>query len=242
MRGTLVVYRRELMSYFNTAIAYIFLPILVAILSFFFFKFSLFFALERAEMRQFFGLMPFALFIFAPAITMRLWAEELRVGTAEILLTLPFTVSEIVIGKYLAALTVLALSLLLTIGIPISIGLLGDPDWGPIIGGYVGSFLLGALFIALGAFVSALSRNQVVSLLVGIGAGVVLCLVLSPQFASYLAGGNTTLARIVESLGVLSHFDSIERGVLAISDIVYFLSVTALFLLLNILWVDSRRY
>ncbi len=242
MRGVLVIYRRELKAYFNTPIAYIFLPILIGILSFLLFKFLPFFALERAEMRSFFGLMPYALFIFAPAVTMRLWSEELRIGTAEILLTLPFKVWQVVLGKFLAAYSVLLLALFFTLGIPLGIAYLGDPDWGPIIGGYVGSTLLGALFVALGALVSSFTQNQVVALLLGVFAGVVLTLGFGPQTAAYLADKGTALTNLVQGIGVISHFESIERGILALSDVSYFLTVSCFFLVLNVFCVESRRY
>lgn len=242
MSGILVVYRRELRAYFNTPIAAIFLAILVAILSFLFFEHRPFFAFEIAEMRSFFGTMPMVLLIFAPTITMRLWSDEMRVGTAEVLSTLPLPVRDVVLGKYFAALTVLAASLLLTAGIPLSVGWLGDPDWGPIIGGYVGSFLLGAYYIALGCWASSLSENQVISMLIGILLGVVVTLVLGPGFANILAGESNTLAMWVERLGVQSHFNSIERGVLALSDIAYFAAGSVFFLALNVFQVEWKRY
>ncbi len=236
------VYRREVTSYFTTPIAYVFIPIQLAILSFFFFQFSPFFAAERAEMREFFALMPLMLFIFAPAVTMRLWSEELRVGTSEILLTLPMRLRDVVIAKFLAAFTVLCASLVLTGGIPLTLAWLGSPDWGPVIGGYAGTLLAGSMFIALGCWVSALSENQVVSLLIGVAAGLILVLVCSPGFAAYLSGSNPNLARIVEELGVISHFSSVERGVIALSDIVYFFSGTVFFLALTITTIEAKRY
>lgn len=243
MRNVLVIYRRELKGYFSTPIAYIFLPIFIGVLCFFFFKYPPpFFAVGRAEMRRFFALMPVALFIFAPAMTMRLWSEELRVGTAEVLLTLPFRVWELVTGKFLAAYTVLALSLALTFGIPITLGWVANPDWGPIIGGYVGSLLLGAVFVSLGSFVSSLTQNQVVALLTGLFGGVVLTMVFSPEFAAYVAGTGSWMGSAIKDLGTSSHFESVERGVLALNDIVYFLSGTILFLALNIFSVEARRY
>ena len=127
MNAVGTVYRREVRSYFSTPIAYVFIPIQLAILSFFFFQFSPFFAAERAEMREFFALMPLMLFIFAPAITMRLWSEELRLGTSEILLTLPMRLREVVFAKFLAAFTVLCVSLVLTGGIPLTLAWLEIP-------------------------------------------------------------------------------------------------------------------
>jgi ABC-2 type transport system permease protein len=212
MSGTLAIYRRELKAYFDTPIAAIFIAILVGLLSYFLFKDSLFFVRERAEMRIFFRQIPAVLMVFAPVITMRLWADEYRVGTAEILGSLPISTRSLVLGKYLAALTVLAAALVCTIGVPISIARLGEPDWGPIIGGYIGSFLLGSFFIALGCWTSSLSENQVISMLIAVLVGVIFTFILTPRLAAVIAGESATLARAVEGLGVTSHFDSIVPG------------------------------
>ncbi len=242
MRAILTVYRRELKAYFDTPIAAIFIAILVGLLSYFLFKGSLFFANERAEMRIFFQQMPLVLMVFAPVITMRLWADELRVGTAEILGSLPMRTRSVVLGKYLAALTVLGAALVCTLGVPIAIGQLGSPDWGPIIGGYLGSFLLGGFFIALGCWASSLSENQVISMLIGVFVGVVFTFILGPTLAGIVSGESATLARWIEGLSVLSHFGSIERGVLAMSDVVYFAAGTIFFLALNVFQVEWKRY
>ena len=187
--------------------------------------------------------MPFTLMVFAPAVTMRLWSEELRTGSTEVLLSLPVKVMNLVIGKWLASVVVLLASVICSLGIPATISYLAASpiDWGPIIGGYIGTMLAGMMFLALGCWVSALSHNQVVSLLVGVTAGIVLVLALSPDFASFISGTNETLARIVESLGVQSHFRSIERGVLAISDVVYFLSGSCFFLALTVFQVELKK-
>jgi len=133
-------------------------------------------------------------------------------------------------------------SLLATAGIPLAIGWLGRPDWGPILGGYVGSFLLGSFYVALGCWTSSLSENQIISMLIGIFLGVILTAVLSPNFANYVAAQNDPLARAIEGIGVVSHFDSIERGVIALSDVVYFVSGSLLFLALNVFTVEWKRY
>ena len=171
MNPTLNVYRRELKAFFDTPIAAIFIALMVGMLSYFLFKDSPFFAFEQAEMREFFGQIPIVLMVFAPVITMRLWSDEFRVGTAEILGSLPMRSLSVVLGKYFAALTVLFTALLFTLGVPIAIGMIGNPDWGPIVGGYVGSFLVGAFYVALGCWASSLSSNQVVSMLIGVFVG-----------------------------------------------------------------------
>ena len=242
MSATLTVYRRELKAYFDTPIAAIFIAMLVGLLSYFLFKDSLFFARERAEMRTFFQQMPLMMMVFAPVITMRLWADEFRVGTAEILQSMPMRTRSLVFGKYLAALTVLAAALIATAGVPIAISQLGNPDWGPILGGYLGSFFLGAFFVAVGCWASSLSENQVISMLIGVLVGVVFTLVLTPKLGAILSGESPGLARWVESLGVIAHFDSIERGVLALSDAVYFAAGSVFFLALNVFQVERRRF
>jgi ABC-2 type transport system permease protein len=243
MKSILIIARRECGAYFGTPIAWIFIALQIAILSFFFFQFSPFFIIESADMRVWFGLTPFMLMVFAPAVTMRLWSEEMRTGTTEVLLSLPIRVTDLVIGKWLAALIVLLASVVCSFGIPLTIAWLAvsPVDWGPIIGGYLGTILSGMLFLALGCWVSALSRNQVVSMLVGVFVGIVLVLVLSPDFAMYLSGTYPAVSRVVESLGVQTHFRAIERGVLAISDVVYFLSGSLFFLALTVFQVEMKR-
>jgi ABC-2 type transport system permease protein len=243
MKNILTVARRECGAYFGTPIAWIFIALQTAILSFFFFLYSPFFIIESADMRVWFGLTPFTMMVFAPAVTMRLWSEELRTGSTEVLLSLPLPVKDLVIGKWLASVVVLLASVVCSLGIPATISWMSASpvDWGPIMGGYIGTVLAGMMFLALGCWVSALSQNQVVSLLVGVTAGIVLVLALSPDFAAFLTSTSEPLARTVEALGVQSHFRSIERGVLAISDVVYFLSGSCLFLALTVFQVELKK-
>ncbi len=243
MSSILVVMRRECGAYFHTPIAWIFIALQMAIMSFFFFQYSPFFIIESADMRVWFGLTPFMMMVFAPAVTMRLWSEEIRTGSTEVLLSLPVESRDLVIGKWLAAVVVLLASVAASLGIPATLGWLASSpvDWGPIIGGYIGTVLAGMMFLALGCWVSALSSNQVVSLLVGVTVGILLVLALSPDFASYVSSSQPVLARVIESLGVQSHFQAIERGVLALSDVVYFLSGTTLFLTLCVFQVELRK-
>ncbi|HCW44046.1 MAG: ABC transporter permease subunit [Planctomycetia bacterium] len=243
MKSILVIMKRECGAYFYTPIAWIFIALQMAIMSFFFFQFSPFFIIESADMRVWFGLTPFMMMVFAPAVTMRLWSEEIRTGSTEVLLSLPVKSRDLVIGKWLAAVIVLVASVAASLGIPAALSwLAASPvDWGPIMGGYIGTVLAGMMFLALGCWVSALSSNQVVSLLVGVTVGIVLVLALSPDFASYLSASQPGLARIVESLGVQSHFQAIERGVLAVSDVVYFLSGSVLFLTLCVFQVELKK-
>ena len=242
MSGIAVIFRRELKGYFDTPIAYIFIAVLLGLSSFFFFFFTPFFAIGQADMRGFFGLLPFSFFLFAPAVTMRLWSEELRVGTAEILLTLPLKPYELVVGKFLASVAVLVVALMFSAGIPFGIAFMGSPDLGPILGGYLGAFLMGCFFLALGCFVSSLTPNQVVALLVGIVIGLAAVLVFSRQTVAYLGVESPGLSRFIQEIGVLDHFESFMRGIISLGDVIYFVGGTAFFLILTVAAVQSRRY
>jgi len=240
MNAVAVVYRRELKAYFNTPIAAIFIAILVLFLSYWLFlAYPPLFLAGGAELRKLFGVMPIVLLFFGPAITMRLWSDEFRVGTAEVLSTLPLRTRDVVLGKYCAALSVIAASLAATIGLPLALGWLGNPDWGPIIGGYVGTLLAGGFFAAIGCFASALSQNQVIAMLIGWTIGVFFTLVL-PGLSELI--GHESTASVLSSLSVLDRFASIERGVLALDDLAYFAAGSAFFLALNAFAVESRRH
>ncbi len=165
--------------------------------------------------------------------------QDLVVGNQDLVVSN----QDLVVGKWLASVIVLLASVAFSFGIPLTIAwLAASPvDWGPIIGGYLGTILSGMMFLALGCWVSALSRNQVISLLVGVFVGIILVLVLSPDFAAYLSGTYPKISQVVESFGVQSHFRAIERGVLAISDVVYFLSGSLFFLALTVFQVELKR-
>jgi ABC-2 type transport system permease protein len=240
MSGIGVVYRRELKAYFDTPIAAIFIAILVLFMSYWvFFQLPNLFLADRAEMRKAFQVMPWVLLFFAPAITMRVWSDEFRVGTADVLSTLPLRSRDVVIGKYLAAVSVIAASLFFTAAIPLAIEWLGDPDWGPIIGGYAGSLLAGAFFAAIGCFASALNQNQVIAMLIGWSVGLFFLLAL-PELSLHVE--SDVLARAIGQLGVQEHFERIERGVISLADLVYFAAGSALFLALNSFAVEWKRY
>jgi len=240
MNAVAVVYRRELKAYFNTPIAAIFIAILVLFLSYWLFlAYPPLFLAGGAELRKLFGVMPIVLLFFAPAITMRLWSDEFRVGTAEVLSTLPLRTRDVVLGKYFAGLSVIAASLAFTLGIPLALGWLGDPDWGPIIGGYAGTFLAGGFYAAIGCFASSLSQNQVVAMLIGWAIGVFFTLVL-PGLSELIE--QETVAQWLSALAVPDRFESIERGVLSLDDIAYFAAGSALFLALNAFSVEWKRH
>lgn len=235
----LVLARREWRAAFETPVAYVFLALFPAVAALFFFVLSDFFVEGRASLRAFFSHLPGLLVFAAPAATMRQWAEERRGGTEELLLTYPFRVADLVLGKFLAAFGLLLLALALTGGVPLTVAALGDLDWGPVIGGYVGTALLAAACVAVGLFFSACTRNQIVAWILAAAA----------LFAANAVGAAATATAIPPAFGRLLlaldfgvHFQSIARGVLDARDVAFYLAVTAWFLCLNGLMVEARRW
>ena len=234
---TLTIAKRELANYFKSPIAYIVLGVFLVLAMGMFFAFGGFFDSGQAGMEGFFGNMPFLFLFFGPAIAMRLIAEERGSGTIELLLTMPVRDWEVVAGKFLAALGLLAVGLLLTTPAAYTVSKLGPMDWGPALSGYVGALCLGGLYLSIGLFASALTRNQVVAFLVGLLICVFLFLMtrLSSELPSWLA-------RIVEYMSPQFHFVSIQRGVIELRNIVYYASVTATMLVLTVLVLESRKW
>lgn len=205
---------------------------------------SSFFLGERAEMRTFFGLLPLVLVAFIPAITMRLWAEERKLGTIELLMTLPVRTHSVVTAKFLASFVFFLIALAGTWTIPATLSVLGNPDPGVILGGYLGCALLGGFYLSVGIFASALSRDQIVAFIIAL----VLCYAFYISGSDYVAtqlngwSGSLTLGTVVQNyISLTEHFKGIERGIIALKDIVYFLTMTVLFLLLNIQFLNKSR-
>lgn len=236
MKNTHPIFRRELAGYFNSPIAYIFITVFLGLSSWLFFKG--FFVVGEASLRMFFGLLPWIFLFFVPAITMRLWAEEKKVGTMELLMTLPVTDTEAVLGKYLASLAFLMLSLALSFVIPIIVSVLGDPDPGQIVGGYVGAVLMGGAFLAIGLFISSLTESQIVAFIIAAVATFGL-FILGEDFV--LFGAPEWLVPVLSFAGLGGHYDSISRGVIDSRDIIYYLSIIVFFLYLNVKSIESRK-
>ena len=240
MRDVLTLLRRELHGYFNSPIAYIFLVVFLLLNCGLYM--TTFFLEGRVEMRTFFGILPFVLMVFLPAATMRLWAEERVLGTDELLLTFPVPTWKIVLGKYSASLLFLLLALAGTLPVPVMLSVLGDPDGGAIAAGYVGAFLLGAFFLALGLFLSGLSRDQIVAFVVSMAVAFTLFLMGTDYVASILdgwIGGFGSFLR--RAVGLAHRYDSFTRGVVDLRAVFFFVVGCVLFLTLNVLSVE-RRY
>jgi len=239
MKQILAITRKELEGYFGSPMALIFVGAYLAVTLFVFFWMEAFFARGVADVRPLFRWTPLLMIFLVAALTMRQWSEEARSGTLELLLTLPVSPVHLVLGKFLAVMAQVAVALALTFFLPITVSLLGNLDWGPVFGGYLAALLLAAAYTAVGLFVSSRTDNQIVSL---IGTALLcgaLYLVGSEGVVGALGGG---LGDLLRAIGTGSRFASIERGVVDVRDLVYYLSLAALFLSLNILSLESARW
>ncbi len=219
MKNILHILGKELKSYFIAPIAYIVIAIFLLITGWFFF--STFFLYNQASLRNFFGLLPIIFSFIIPAVTMRLFSEEIHTGSYEILITLPVTFNEVIVGKFLAAVAFVMIMLLPTLSYTITIALLGSLDLGPIIGGYIGALFLGALFSAIGLLASALTRNQIIAFIIGMS--VCFALTLVDKMLFFLP---ESLLGVLEYLGADFHFQNIAKGILDSRDILYFASAS----------------
>lgn len=239
MKKILAITRKELDIYFGSLLSLIFLGVFLAATLFVFFTVEKFFVRGLADARPMFTWMPVLLIGLLAALTMRQWSEEQRSGTLESLLTLPVKPAELVLGKFLAVMAIIVLALALTLPIPVMVSLLGNLDWGPVFGGYLAAVLMAAAYAAIGLFVSSRTDNQIVSLIVTVLIGGVFYLVGTRGITDLTSG---ITSDVLWALGTGSRFESIERGVIDLRDLVYYLSLTAIFLTLNVLSLDARRW
>lgn len=242
MNGTLAVFRRELAGYFATPVAYVFIVGFLLLSGIFTFYVGGLFERGQADLKPFFNFHPWLYVVLMPAVAMRLWAEERRSGTVELLLTLPVDVGGVVLGKFLAAWVFAALALALTFPVWITVNVLGRPDNGVILAGYVGSLFMAGGYLAICACLSALTRNQVVAFV----ASIVVCLLFtvagSPIVLDALAGwAPRVLLDAVASFSFLTRFTAISDGVIDLRDVVFFGSLIAVWLFANVLAVDRAR-
>ena len=239
MNPILSIARKELKAYFGSPMAAIFIGVFLLSSLFSFFWLETFFARNIADIRPLFRWMPLLMIFLVGALTMRQWSEEQKMGTLEVLLTLPVRLSDLVLGKFLAVLALVSISLALTLGLPLSVAFMGNIDWGPVIGGYLGALLVAAAYIAIGLFVSSRTDNQIIALILSVLVCGLFYLVGSSGITTFMGNEGGELFR---AFGTGSRFQSIERGVFDLRDIVYYLSLTSLFLLLNIVSLDKLRW
>jgi len=218
MRQVTQIFKKEFRTYFVSPIAYIVISIFLLVTGWFFF--STFFLFNQANLRSFFSLLPITFSFVVPAITMRLFSEELNVGSYEILLTMPLTFRQVVLGKFMASVGFVAAMLLPTLAYPMTVSFLGQLDWGPVLGGYMGAILLGASFSAIGLFASSLTRNQIIAFIMGMA--ICFSLALIDKMLFFLP---PPLLSFFEYLGADFHFQNISKGIMDSRDIIYFFSL-----------------
>ncbi|KAF0178617.1 MAG: ABC transporter permease [Hyphomonadaceae bacterium] len=242
MKSLLAVYRREILAYLTTPLAYVFVAVFLIAVGTFTFQVGGFFDQGRADLSSFFAFHPWLFIVFMPAIAMRLWSDEARSGAIELLLTLPAPTWALALGKFLAAWSVAGIALVLTFPLWVTVNFLGSPDNAAIFVGYLASFLMAGAYIAIGAALSALTSTQVVAFVLAVLVSFVMTAAGLPLVLGFLKGAvGGGLAEGISSLSILHHFDAAQRGVIEMRSLVYFLSLIALALTGSVLAVDARR-
>lgn len=242
MRNVAIIMRRELASYFATPLAYVFILIFLVLANAFTFYLGGFFERGQADLAPFFTFHPWLYLFLIPAISMRLWAEERKTGSVELLMTLPVTLWDAVLGKFLAAWAFAGLALALTFPLWITVNYLGDPDNGAILAAYVGSLLMAGGFLAIGSCMSALTRNQVIAFILGVVACFVFLLAGFPLVLDAVrAWAPQLLVDAIASLSFLTHFESISKGVIDVRDLLFFAMLIGFFLFATGVVLDARK-
>lgn len=242
MRNIWIIAKRELSGYFGTTLAYVFVVIFVALTAAFAFYVGNFFGRGQADLLPFFQYQPWLYLILVPAIAMRLWAEERKSGTIELLMTLPVAPWQAIVGKFLAAWAFVGVALILTFPMWITVNMLGNPDNGVILASYVGSFLMAGSFLAIGSFISALTKNQVIAFIVS--AAICFLFVMSGYplvLGFFKAWAPAFVVSGIESMSFLSHFDEIIKGVISLSSLIFYASIITFFLFANTLAVEQKK-
>lgn len=236
------VFKRELQGYFATPVAYVFLVIYLILAGVFTWYLGGLYEQDQADLTPFFSFQPWLFLALIPALAMRLWAEERHSGTIELLLTLPISPGQAVLGKFLAAWLFVGVALALTVGEWITVAWLGGPDHGVIATSYLGTLLLAGGFLAIGACLSALTRNQVVAFVLSISIGFLFILSGYPAVLEFAqAVLPDFLVEAVQQMSFLTHFNGLVRGVIDARDVVFFLSLIGVFLFANTIIVDSKK-
>ena len=234
MQQVLHIFRKEFGSYFISPVAYIVIAIFLLITGWFFF--TTFFLLDQANLRNFFSMLPVIFAFVVPAVTMRLFSEELNVGSYETLLTLPVRCSDIVLGKFLAAVAFVGAMLVPTLAYPFTVSMLGQLDWGPVVGGYIGAILLAGAYAAIGLFASSLTRNQIIAFITGMA--ICFTLTLMERMLFFLP---ENLLGVLSYIGTNPHFQNVSKGVIDTRDIIYFLSVSFIGLYAAHLVIEEKK-
>lgn len=243
MKGVGAVFRRELASYFVTPVAYVFIVIFLVLAAAFTFYLGGLFERGQADLQPFFTFHPWLYLILVPALSMRLWAEERKSGTIELLLTQPLTTYAAVAGKFLAVWAFAIIALLPTVSLWITVAWLGEPDHGVIAAGYLGSALMAGAFLAIGSCLSAVTRSQIVAFILTVVVSLALLLAGLPLVLDLFRGAGLPQGAIdaIASLSFLTHFGAIGKGVLDARDVLYFLIMIAFWLYATVLVIDMKK-
>ena len=242
MRAFLAIVRRELAAYFTTPIAYVFIVIFVALAGVFTFQVGNYFARGLADLQPFFLYLPWLMLVLAPAVSMRLWAEERRSGTIELLLTLPVTTTQAVLGKWVAGWLFLGVALMATFGLWITVNWLGAPDNRVIALSYLAGWITGGVLLAAGAAMSAFTRNQVIAFVLAAAVSFLLMSTGTPLVQDALGAALPgPVAEALMSISVLAHFSPAVQGMVRLADVLYWVTMTAFWLFVNVLVVEWRK-
>ncbi len=242
MRGLGTIFRRELAGYFNTPLAYVFIVIFLFLTGVFTFYLGSFFSRGQADLKPFFTFHPWLYLFLVPAIAMRLWAEERKSGSIELLLTLPVPMAATVFGKFLAAWVFTGIALALTFPLWITVSFLGQPDHGVIAAGYIGSFLMAGGYLAIGSCISATTTNQVIAFVVSVVVCFLFTVSGAPMVLEFFAAwAPQAILDVIASFSFLVHFRAITEGVIDMRDIVYFASLIAGWLFANLIVVEAKK-
>ncbi len=242
MNPTLILFRRELRSYFTTPVAYVFIVIFLLLAGSFTFYIGGFYERGQADLEPFFSFHPWLYLFLVPAVAMRLWAEERKTGTIELLLTLPITMWQAVLGKFLAAWAFIAIALILTFPIWLTVNYLGDPDNGVIFTSYLGSLLMAGAFLAIGACISAATRNQVIAFIITVVVCFLFLLAGYPLVLDFFrAFAPQAVVDAISGLSFLTHFAAISKGVIDLRDLIYFALTIGFWLYANAVVIDLKK-
>jgi len=244
VRHTVAILKRELGGYFATPVAYVLIVIFLLLSGFFTFQLGDFYAdgNGQASLASFFNWHPWLYLFLIPALTMRLWAEERKQGTIELLMTLPITLQQAVLGKFLAAWIFAGIALALTFPIWITVNYLGDPDNGTIVAGYLGSLFMAGGFLAIGACVSSITKNQVIAFVLSVTISLVFLLVGFPPVVSFFSGWlPQAVVEAIASFSFFTHFDGLSKGLLEMRDLVFFASLIGFWLFVNALVLEFKK-
>ena len=242
LRNFFAVFKREFKSYFESPVAYVFLIVFLALTGFLTFTMTGFYERRIADLQPFFFWQPWVYLLLVPAATMGLWSEERRRGTLELLLTMPITMTQAIMGKFVAAWLFMIVAIGLTFPMVWTVASLGDPDGGVIACGYIGSILMAGAYVAVGMLTSSMTRNQVISFVLSlVFSFILLCIGWDPVLRYFSKLEMAWLTNAVASVSFMPHFESIQRGVVDVRDIVYYFSVMAFMIVATHIVLENRK-